>query len=171
MQRCGVANRSDWHGSSLRERLAYLSERLNDRPISEHGAAAALARKLEERKEQISRYLSEDRGKPEVDTLRRWAEKGEVSFVWLALGEGLPDDINPWSGEYCRELQIALAYVGDIYGPDILEEARREAKRGHRTPREWVAYLKALHDRETAEPATAEKTEEVRAQKRRAKAR
>jgi hypothetical protein len=146
--------RKDWRNSTLAERMQFVIELV--RPVdaaTNVKGVSELVRRIKEttgyevKKGMISKLTKKDardEGKP--STLRRIAESAPVSYVWLSLGEGQPDDPNAWGSHYVRNLEVAIAFGGGVeqFGRDWVADLRKTAdQHPDRTPEEWLEALEA----------------------------
>jgi hypothetical protein len=155
-----------WRESTLAERMNLVLERVRPaeaRP-SDQGQAA-LVKRLVERfggqketyKGQVSRMAKGGRDQGAPSTLRQMAEVAHVSYVWLSLGEGQPDDPNPWGPNYVRELELAVAFGGGIdwFGIERVKSLRQIAPDfPGRTAREWLDELEAARNAKPKSPSS-----------------
>jgi transcriptional regulator with XRE-family HTH domain len=154
----------DWRKTSVADRTQYVLTLVRPATASKNDQGMGeLVRRIEERtgevvnKGEISRLASGGRKDPKPQTLRRVADGAPVSYVWLSLGEGQPEDPNPWGPNYVRELELAVAFGGGIgwYGITRVESLRQIAPDfPGRTAREWLDELEAARNAKPKSPSS-----------------
>jgi len=148
-QHLDVPERKDWRKTTLVERLLYALQRADERWPTERkrgagdtrlrgvtalakamgvapGTVTSMIKREKARAEKAQDEKARDTG-PAPQTFRKIADAIPVSYLWLTLGEGQPEDVNPWAEGYCRELEIAIEFMGG---------ARRIGE-------EWVEFMDA----------------------------